>query len=168
MSFFETGAGIAAKIGCSPQHISSLKTAGKIPSQFIKKEKRNGKLVDMISTDFVKWYQENHTRQKPGPPSSMPQGMQAEKLKAEVSRLILQAKKLNMEIEEKQGIYVLKSDYEKALAERATIFRQDLESMARAKSHDIVSIAGGDPEKVPDVIDYILKLVYKFLERYCN
>ena len=71
-----------------------------------------------------------------------------------------------MEIEEKQGIYVLKSDYEKALAERATIFRQDLESMARAKSHDIVSIAGGDPEKVPDVIDYILKLVYKFLERY--
>ena len=153
-------------MGCSPAHISQLKAAGKIPKEFITKQKRNGKLVDMIHTDFIDWYRDNHKPAKSGPAPMVASGMQAEKLKAEVARLILQARKLNMEIEERQGIYILKSEYERALAERAKIFKQDLETMARAHASDIVSVAGGDPGKVPHVIDYMLKMIYKLLDRY--
>jgi len=168
---YVTQAEIANMLGYSPAYINQMKSRGQIPDEFFKmvKDKVGGRMRQRISTDFVEWHKENRTKGKAGPKPGVHQSdLSVEKQKAELAKLILQSKKLQVELEEKQGLYALKSDFESMLAERAGIFRQDLESMARAKSADIVSIAGGDPEKVPAVIDYILKLIHKFLGRYCG
>ena len=168
MGYFATQAEIAALIGCNPSHISQLKTAGKIPREFLQNKKSGGRMRTRIHTDFADFYLQNREEpRKSGPvPAPGSANYAIEKQKAELSKLILQSQRLKLDLEEKQSLLVPKNEFENTLAERARIFRQDLETMARTNAADIVNIAEGKPEMVPNVIDFMLKMIYKFLERY--
>jgi hypothetical protein len=94
------------------------------------------------------------------------ESLQQEKLVAEVDKTKAQARHWAMRAETLSGAYVPRELFERELARRAAIFRNDLETFASAEAGGIVSLAAGDVGKIPDVIEHILGRVEAFLARY--
>jgi hypothetical protein len=156
-------------IGVAASTVSQMLSKGKIPKQFLKQVKDRGRMVTRINTDFVKYYNEKkvvdsglYDRATAGA------DLEIEKKKAELAKLTLQAQKLQMENKVLEGRLVDRFALDETLTAQAAVFRQDLESLARSKSAEIVRIAGGTADKTPLVIDFMLKEIYKILERYAR
>lgn len=65
-----------------------------------------------------------------------------------------------------QGLYVPKDAFERNLAQRAMIFKADAESFCRSQAGVIVELVGGETDKTPDLIEYMLSAVAGWLNRY--
>lgn len=65
-----------------------------------------------------------------------------------------------------KGLYVPRDYFERELAQRAMIFKTDIESFCRAQAGVIVGLSGGDKDRVPDVIEYMLAASAAWLNRY--
>ncbi len=59
-----------------------------------------------------------------------------------------------------------KDAFSQALVERAMLFKYDIETFCRSKATDIVNLASGNPEKIPDVIEFLLNETAKWLATY--
>lgn len=67
-----------------------------------------------------------------------------------------------------KGLYVPKDAFERELAQRAMIFKADMESFFRAQAGGIIALTGGDKEKTPDLIEFLLASGAGWLNRYAT
>jgi len=92
--------------------------------------------------------------------------IQQEKLRGEVDKLQAQAEHWQIRTKALAGAYVDKEAFERELAKRAAIFRNDMETFCRSQAADIIAASGGDPAKAPDLIQYLLERTEEFFARY--
>lgn len=144
----------------------------KVRKSAIYNHKKEGKLRPQQDGSFriadVERYAETYLKRKDGSESGKLDKLQQEKLVAEIEKTKAQARHWSMKAETFSGAYVPKELFEAELAKRAAVFRNDLETFARAEAGGIVSMAAGDAGKTPDVIEHILGRVEAFLARYAE
>jgi hypothetical protein len=66
------------------------------------------------------------------------------------------------------GQYVPKADFDRALAQRALLFKMDLKNFAHAGAPEICAVVDGDHTLVPDLILLLLRKFEDFLDRYAQ
>ena len=66
------------------------------------------------------------------------------------------------------GLYVPKADFDRALAQRALLFKQDLKNFAHAAAPEICATVDCDHTLVPDLILLLLRKFEDFLDRYAQ
>jgi hypothetical protein len=111
-------------------------------------------------------YAATYLKHKDGTGSMKLDTLQQEKLQAEIAKTKAQAEHWEIKAKASSGAYVPKELFERELARRAAVFRNDLENFARSEADGIVAAVEGDPSKVPDLIEYLLGRVEEFLDRY--
>jgi hypothetical protein len=94
--------------------------------------------------------------------------IQQEKAQAELGKLQAQTKHWELRNEIASGRYVEKDAFERELAKRAIIFRNDLENFCRTEAAGIIEMAEGNAEKLPDVVEYMLDKTNVYLARYAE
>jgi hypothetical protein len=94
--------------------------------------------------------------------------MQQERSQAETDKVKAQAEHWTLKTQIAKGMYVEKDAFERALAMRAAVFKSDLENFVHARAGEITRIVGGDPEKIPDLIEFMLEAAADFLDRYAG
>jgi len=101
-----------------------------------------------------------------GGPSRKAVAAQSEKQAAEIKKAAAQARHWEIKTRIMEGQYVDRSEFERALASRAMLYRQDEENDIRSGAIEIIQLVDGDPEMVPDLIEFMLKRMEKRLGRY--
>jgi len=91
---------------------------------------------------------------------------QVEKARAALDISKEQLENLRLKNKVAQGLYVPKDAFERELAQRAIIFKADLETFCRAKAPDVVAVVGGDKDRIPDLIEYLLSESAGWINRY--
>lgn len=94
--------------------------------------------------------------------------LQRDKAEAETKRATAQAEHWELKIKIAKGLYVEYAQYEQDLAARITILKSDMENFARSSAGEIIQCVGGDPSKIPDLIDMLLARVRSWLGRYAE
>ena len=92
--------------------------------------------------------------------------IQAKKYSADVRQSIASAEMKELKIKILKGEFVRKDAFSQALVERAMLFKYDIEMFCRSKAADIVNLAAGNPEKIPDMIEFLLAETAKWLSTY--
>lgn len=92
--------------------------------------------------------------------------VQKRRNEAETRKIEAQAHHWEIKAQVAEGLYVPRDSFERALAQRAMVFKYDLEAFCRSKSADIVSLVGGDKDRIPDLIEYMLAESAAWLNRY--
>jgi hypothetical protein len=85
---------------------------------------------------------------------------------AEARKMEAQAMHWRIKADILSGQYVRRDSFERELAYRALIFKNDIEAFCRAQASVIVELTDGDKEKVPDLIEYMLAAAAGWLNRY--
>jgi len=67
-----------------------------------------------------------------------------------------------------EGRYIERYEFERALAQRSALFKSDIEAFIRGTSEEMVALVGGDPGKVPDLIEHTLDQFERCLGRYAE
>jgi hypothetical protein len=94
--------------------------------------------------------------------------MQKKRLKAETEKLEAQAKHWTVKAKVSEGSFVDRHAFELALAQRAAVFKNDIESFIRGNAEKIIILAGGNANKTPDVIEYMMDKAAEWLNRYAD
>jgi len=66
------------------------------------------------------------------------------------------------------GLYVPRDLFERELAARAVVIKSDMLNFCMSKASEIVAKCKGDSTTAPELIDYLVKHVEKFLDRYAH
>src|SRR3989304_759138 len=104
----------------------------------------------------------------PGKTSYMLGKLQEQRIAAETKKAAAQAETWATKTKIFSGAYVPKDIFEAELSKRAITLRADLENFCRYEAAGIVNLAGGDPDKIADLIEYMLEKVNVFLDRYAG
>lgn len=99
-------------------------------------------------------------------PSARMESAQQERLDSEARKLRYQADILKRRSEIMSGAYVKKDEFERALAQRAMLFTSDIEVFCQGAAAQIISLVGGDPLKVSDLIQHLREQSSNWLDRY--
>lgn len=91
-----------------------------------------------------------------------------EKAKADARRSKAMAKLAEERARRESGRYVPKEDFDRALAQRAMLFKMDLKNFAHAGAPEICAVVDGDHTLVPDLILLLLRKFEDFLDRYAQ
>ncbi len=166
--YFE-GGGETSKLENIPAVVKYLSDAGwKISKSAAYKHKKEGKLRPGHDGGFsiraVDKYAMQWLEKKDG--SGNLDDLQEATAKAQLEKLQAQARHWDTKTKIELGEYVHRDHWEKELSARARIFKSDMENFIRAQAGEIIRIVEGDPEKTPDLIDYYLKHLESWLDRY--
>lgn len=93
---------------------------------------------------------------------------QNEKQAAETEKLKAQARHWGMKAGILEGLYVEKGLFERELAKRAAVFKNDIENFCRAQAAGIINVVAGDAARTPDLIEYMLDQAENWLDRYAE
>lgn len=88
--------------------------------------------------------------------------------RAETDKMKAQAVHWDIKAKVASGMYVERSEFERALTMRAQVFKSDLVNFAHGHAPGIVGIVNGDPLKTPDLIEFLLNAFEDFLDRYAS
>lgn len=91
---------------------------------------------------------------------------QAARAQATADKEAAQARYWQIRTKIMEGEYVEKNAFERALAQRAAIFKNDIESFCRAQAAAIINLAGGNADRAPDLIEFMLEKSAEWLNRY--
>lgn len=91
---------------------------------------------------------------------------QEEKVQTELDISKEKLEHLQLKNKVAKGLYVPKDAFERELAQRAIVFKSDVESFCRSKAADIVNLTGGKKDRIPDLIEYMLGESATWLNRY--
>jgi len=86
------------------------------------------------------------------------------KADADTAEIITRIKRIQVEVLE--GKYIEREAFERALAQRASLFKNDLEALARGRADDMIDRVAGDHDKAPDLIEFMLAEFEQVLGRY--
>lgn len=93
---------------------------------------------------------------------------QSEKQAAETEKIRAQARHWSMKASILEGRYVEKGLFERELARRAAVFKNDIENFCRSQAAGIISLVAGDAAKTPDLIEHMLGQAENWLGRYAE
>lgn len=93
---------------------------------------------------------------------------QSEKQAAETEKIKAQARHWSMKASILEGRYVEKGLFERELARRAAVFKNDIENFCRSQAAGIISLVAGDAAKTPDLIEHMLGQAENWLGRYAE
>jgi hypothetical protein len=132
---------------------------------------KEGKIQPQANGTFrlsdVEKYAATHLKRADGKSvSGELKNIQVEKAQAERDKVKEQVENLRWKNKIAAGLYVPRDFFERELAQRAIVFKSDLEAFCRSKAQEIVSLVGGDKERIPDLIDFMLREVAAWLNRY--
>lgn len=88
------------------------------------------------------------------------------KREADTRKAEAQAKHWELKTKIEAGLYVPREAHETELARRLKVFRSDLLTFNRSKAPRIIELVGGDPEKAPELIEFLNEAVLDALDRY--
>ncbi len=91
---------------------------------------------------------------------------QSARAAAEAQKTQAQADYWELRTKIMSGQYVEKGEFERALAQRAAVFKNDLESKERTRAPAIINLVAGNPDKIPDLIEFMLDGDAELLNRY--
>lgn len=91
-----------------------------------------------------------------------PQGQQA----AADRKMAAQAEHWEIKTKIMRGEYVERVAFERGLAQRALVFKNDIENFVRNYAGEMVALVAGDASRVPDLINFWLDESEKWLHRY--
>ncbi len=94
--------------------------------------------------------------------------IQQEKAQAETDKLKAQAEHWQIRTQTLKGVYVEREAFERELAKRAAVFRNDLEGFCRSEAAGIINLVAGDSGKASDLIAYLQDRMEEFLGRYAE
>ncbi|MDY6903708.1 MAG: hypothetical protein SWH61_03390 [Thermodesulfobacteriota bacterium] len=141
----------------------------KISKSAAYKHKKEGKLRPGSSGQFtvkaVNKYAAQWLEKKDGSADAL-DDLQEQRATAELEKLQAQARHWDIKANIEQGKYVSKEEWDRELASRAKIFRSDIENFIRQRAFDLISLVNGDGAKAPELVDYYLKHVEIWMNRY--
>lgn len=144
----------------------------KASRQTIQRHKKEGKLRPQTDGSFrisnVEKYAAASLQRLDGSQTGKPDPLQRDKLIAETRKSLAQAEHWEKKTSLLSGELVPKDLFERELAKRASVFRNDLESFARSEAAGIIHLVEGNAGKVSDLIDYMLGKTDDFLDRYAE
>lgn len=100
------------------------------------------------------------------PEDSDPDLERKRRAEAETAEYLARIHKVKAEALENR--YIERFAFDKAISQRAALFKNDLETLARSKAPDMVSLVHGDTGHIPDLIEYLLSLFEQCLGRYAE
>ena len=132
--------------------------------------KKEGKLRPrkdgLFYLDDVNKYAATFLKRIDGTSGSDADRFQVEKVQTELDISKEKLEHLQMKNKVAKGMYVPKDAFERELAQRAIVFKSDVESFCRSKAADIVNLTGGEKDRIPDLIEYMLGESATWLNRY--
>jgi hypothetical protein len=87
---------------------------------------------------------------------------------AELKKLDGQARHWVAKAKVEEGNYIKKDLFERSLAQRAAIFKSDIEAFIRSYASEMIHLVDGDDVKTPDLIDFWLEKSAVWLGRYTD
>jgi len=141
----------------------------KISQSAAYKHKKEGKLRPgadgWFSVPVVEKYARQWLQRKDGlPPSG--EELADEKARAELEKLRAQARHWETKTRKELGELVERADWDRELAARARVFKNDMENFIRVEASELIRLVDGDPDKTPELIEYYLKRAEDWLNRY--
>jgi hypothetical protein len=125
--------------------------------------------VEQYANNHLKKVGETH-EDDPLPPVTKitPDRISLAKRVAEAKKLAAQARIAEARANVDEGGYVKTSLFERSLAQRAAIFKSDVESFIRSHASEMCHIVEGDDLKIPDLIDFWLEKSAVWIGRYTD
>jgi hypothetical protein len=93
---------------------------------------------------------------------------QVDRAQAEMEKTQAQAEHWMLRTKILAGEYVEKGEFERALAQRASTFKVDMEAFIRSGAAGIIKLVGGKADKTPDLIEYMFGEAAGWLNRYAE
>jgi hypothetical protein len=125
---------------------------------------KDGAFVEKAALRYAK----NFLKRLDGTTLRRGERIQQDRAAAEEKKLSAQARHWEMRAKILEGGYVRRTDFESALAMRASIFKNDLESFCYSGAPEIIHLVNGDPLKVSDLIDAMKDKITDLLARYAD
>lgn len=94
--------------------------------------------------------------------------VQKRRNEAEARKMEAQAHHWEIKAQVAAGAYVERGAFEIALAQRAMVFKNDLESFARSHAPEICHLVSGDNDLIPELTEHLLEQFGVFLNRYAE
>jgi hypothetical protein len=94
--------------------------------------------------------------------------LQREKIAADAQKAKAQAEHWELKTKVESGKYIDRDLFFGEMAARAAILKNDLENMIRSQAGAMVQTCHGEPVRVPDVIELLLKRLEVCLGRYAE
>ena len=114
----------------------------------------------------VEAYAGAYLKKKDSPLTQTSDAIQRRRNEAEARKMEAQAQHWEVKAKVISGAYVERETFERELVKRLIVFRSDLNNFAPSSAEKITSIVGGDPAKVPELIEYMQDAFAEFLHRY--
>ena len=134
--------------------------------QHIKEGKLRARKDGHFSVGDVERYAANFLKRLDGAKADLLDTIQQEKAKAETDKMKAQAEHWQIKTAVARGLYVEKDTFERELARRAAVFRNDIENFVRSQAGGIINLVAGDDTKTPDLIQFMLEQAEDWLDRY--
>lgn len=111
-----------------------------------------------------KYAQVHLPRKDGGSPTAI--NLQEEKLRGQIRQISTDAEMRELKLKERQGELIPREHVEVELAARAGDLKTHLDASARSASTRIIKLVGGDVQKAPELISFMLGLNRKMLDNY--
>ncbi len=123
----------------------------------------DGTIPESSATDYAR----HHLRKKDGTPGSIAgESPQEQKLQEEILRIRADRLQRELKYRESSGELIPRNQVEIEMAERASNLRSYLDAVARSSAGRIIKVSGGDPQKAPELITYLLGMYRKAMDNY--
>jgi hypothetical protein len=123
---------------------------------------------DLLYLSDVDQYANAYLRLKNEQHSKSTDALQRRRNEAEARKMEAQAEHWELRSKIASGAYVERDAFERALAQRAMVFKYDLESFARSYAPNICQVVDGKPDLISDLTEYLLERFAQFLNRYAE
>lgn len=136
--------------------------AGKLPSN------PDGVFSENAVAGYAHLHLKRNSRPDPDHAAGHIEDVQREKVLADARRSKAMARLAEERARRESGRYVPKEDFDRALAARAIILKQDLTNLAYSEAAAVVAKADGDQSRIPEVADFMLGKFMAMLARYAE
>lgn len=116
----------------------------------------------------VETYARDYLKHKNAPSVQSGDAIQKRRNEAEARKMEAQAKHWEIKTQVATGAFVERGAFERALVERALIFKNDLFAFAHDRAPEICRMVHGDSDLIPELTEYLLKQFAIFLNRYAE
>lgn len=142
----------------------------KIKKSAVYKHRKEGKLRPQTDGTFairsVDKYATDWLSRADGAESIGLEKLQEEKAAAELKKLQAQAIHWDTKTKIETGQYIPKENWTRELASRAMVIKSDMKNFIYTEASEIIRMVEGNSDKTPDLIDYYLRRLETWVDRY--
>jgi hypothetical protein len=113
-------------------------------------------------------YAQKHLRRLDGAGSKSLEALQEEKVRAEINRAVVQARKADFMQAVLEGKYIKRVDHERDLATRARLLKSDLFAWGRLYVEELIHTVNGDQARAPEALAFTERHIEDWLNRYAS